>query len=225
MSHFPDIDAFDAGDITVGHPRVGESPSVDDFLAREQAFLGSDAEMFHKPAHFDSSAVNQNFESSFPDTHEMNEVGGIISSSTAPYIPGQQSSPFATKDQPDQNETEEIEPEVIREWRERQALQILTRDESSEAKIKKEIEAAHQAIDDFYENYNAKKDRAIEQTRKEEADTTSQNESQGHGGSTWEQIIRLIDTSDKATRGINSTSRFRDVLLSLSKDPEALRRV
>jgi hypothetical protein len=54
---------------------------------------------------------------------------------------------------------------TTRQWRERQALEIQRRDELSEARKRETIEKARQNIDDFYENYNMKRDKAIEETR------------------------------------------------------------
>ena len=53
----------------------------------------------------------------------------------------------------------------VRLWRERQALDIQRRDELSENRKRETIEKAQRAVDDFYENYNAKRDKAIELTR------------------------------------------------------------
>ena len=52
-----------------------------------------------------------------------------------------------------------------RQWREERNLQIQRREEISQKKKKEVIEQAKQAIDDFYENYNNQKEKAIAQTR------------------------------------------------------------
>jgi hypothetical protein len=55
----------------------------------------------------------------------------------------------------------------IRQWREKRNLQIQRREEIS-AKKKQEVrDQARQAIDDFYENYNIQKEKAIAQTRQD----------------------------------------------------------
>jgi hypothetical protein len=53
----------------------------------------------------------------------------------------------------------------IRQWREERNLQIQRREEISHKKKQEVIEQAKQAIDDFYENYNNTKEKAIAQTR------------------------------------------------------------
>ena len=54
-----------------------------------------------------------------------------------------------------------IIPQTIREWRERQAEEIRARDEASKAKRQETISKAERAIDQFYEEYNTKKERNI----------------------------------------------------------------
>ena len=53
----------------------------------------------------------------------------------------------------------------VRQWREARNLQIQRREEISQKKKQETIEQAKQAIDDFYENYNNQKEKAIAQTR------------------------------------------------------------
>lgn len=52
-----------------------------------------------------------------------------------------------------------------RQWRERQQLEIERRAEVSEKRKAETIAKAQQDIDDFYENYNAKRDKAVLETR------------------------------------------------------------
>ena len=86
--------------------------------------------------------------------------------STLPYIPVFPASTTHTP-QPPAHVDDEEEPEVIRGWRERTALRLAHQDEQSERKKKETIEKARHAIDDFYENYNLKRDKVIAQTRYE----------------------------------------------------------
>lgn len=84
--------------------------------------------------------------------------------STLPYMPSFAASTTHTP-QPPAHVDDEEEADVIREWRERTALRIAHQDEQSERKKKENIEKARHAIDDFYENYNLKKDKIVAQTR------------------------------------------------------------
>jgi hypothetical protein len=100
--------------------------------------------------------------------------GGTITGSSEPYMPGHNAYTGMT------HEIEE-EPEVVRlapysaahlhlltplsQWRERQQLEIAQRSEVSEKRKQETIVKAQQDIDDFYENYNTKRDKAVQETR------------------------------------------------------------
>lgn len=50
---------------------------------------------------------------------------------------------------------------VTREWREKQAAEIKARDEASKERREQTIQNAMKSIDEFYEDYSAKKERSI----------------------------------------------------------------
>lgn len=54
---------------------------------------------------------------------------------------------------------------MSRKWREQQAESIRLRDEVSAQKRKETIARAERSIDEFYEEYNAKKERQIKQNK------------------------------------------------------------
>jgi len=54
---------------------------------------------------------------------------------------------------------------MVREWRERQAEEIRARDERSKIRRQETISKAERAIDTFYEEYNAKKERNIRENK------------------------------------------------------------
>jgi len=86
------------------------------------------------------------------------------------------------------------------------------------------IRTAQIAIDDFYENYNTKKDKTITQTRKEAEEFLANREDTAAGGTSWDRIAKLVDISGKGTRGGAGGSgkeRFRELLVSLRKDENA----
>lgn len=216
-----------------------EEPS--DFLARERAALGEDAQQFTSSADqtatvadeededdlmggggdYSSAPTNDNngdmmgdFESSFPAVDTTNEAvapGGTVTGSTLPYRP---TSSYA----------DEAEPEVLREWRERRDLQIQHRDEVSAGKKAETVKAAQQSVDEFYENYNAKRDKQVAQTRKDAEEFLAKREDTTSGGTSWERIAKLVDLSGKGTSGGAAGSgkgKMRELLVSLRKDEDA----
>lgn len=159
------------------------------------------------------------FESSFPAVDTQNNAvapGGTITGSTLPYHP-----PTSTYGASAENETE---PAPIREWRERRALQLQHRDEISASKKAETVKAAQEAIDEFYDNYNNRKDKQIAQTRKEAEEFLAKREDTTSGGTSWERISKLVDLSGKGSAGGaagTGKARMRELLVSLRKDEKA----
>lgn len=56
-------------------------------------------------------------------------------------------------------------PTYNRKWREEQAEAIALRDEESERKKRETVANARRSIDQFYEEYNAKKERQIKENK------------------------------------------------------------
>ncbi|KAH6689284.1 clathrin light chain [Verticillium dahliae] len=179
-------DRFPSLDFDSGSPGAG--PSTDDFLAREKALLGDDADQFatnNDSAAFeqdddllgggDSAGANQQqstFESQFPDLAQQNEDVGPAGTITGSG----------------------------------------------------NVKEARQNIDDFYENYNSKKEKSIAQTRKDAEQFLANREDTVSGGTSWERIAKLVDVSGKGVKGGAAGSgkeRFRELLTSLKKDEKA----
>ena len=86
------------------------------------------------------------------------------------------------------------------------------------------VKNAQQNIDDFYENYNSKKEKTIAQTRREAEEFLAKREDTSSGGTSWERIAKLVDLSGKGTKGGATGSdkaKFRELLLTLKKDEKA----
>lgn len=119
---------------------------------------------------------------------------------------------------------EEQEPEVIKQWREKRDAANTKRAEEFERQKEETIKEAQQNIDDFYENYNNKKEKMIAQTRKEEEQFLASRDDTTSGGTSWERIAKLVDVSGKGHKDGASGSgkeRFRELLMSLRKDEKA----
>ena len=144
--------------------------------------------------------------------------GGTITGSSLPFLPGQPAPSFTPL------RSDSPEPDVIREWRERRDLQIQHRDEVSAERKSKTIKDAQENIDEFYENYNNKKEKEIAKTQREAEEFLANRDDTTAGGTSWERIAKLVDLSGKGVKGGASGSekqRFREMLLSLRKDEKA----
>ncbi|KAI0471909.1 clathrin light chain [Xylariaceae sp. FL0804] len=224
---FPSLDDFDSGAQT--DIKQAGSPSADDFLSREQAILGEDAAQFatgnESAALADPSddllggggaSANAQFESQFPDLSSPNEQVGPGGSITGPSV--NYSSGYGAYVE------EEEEPEVIKQWREKRDAANAKRAEQFAQQKDETVKEAQQNIDDFYENYNSKKEKQISQTRKEAEQFLASRDDTTSGGTSWERISKLVDVSGKGQKGGASGSgkeRFRELLMTLRKDEKA----
>ena len=118
----------------------------------------------------------------------------------------------------------EEEPDVIKAWRERRNIDIERRDKVSAERKAATVQAARQAIDDFYESYNDKRDKSVAQTRREAEQFLASRDDTTAGGTSWERIGKLVDLSGKGMKGGaagTGKERFRELLISLRKDEKA----
>ncbi|GAO19715.1 uncharacterized protein UV8b_06439 [Ustilaginoidea virens] len=232
---FPSLDDFDsAGQIDAKEPAA--EPSADDFLAREKALLGEDASQFATSQ--DTIALagptddlletnvagDSTFETQFPDLANPSVgTAGLQGSSSVTGPSVSYNSGFQAQAQA-QALGDEEEPEVIKQWREQRNAQIAKRAEQLAAQREETIKEAQQNIDDFYDNYNTKKEKGIAQTRKEAETFLASHEDMVSSGTSWDRIAKLVDLSGKGTKGGAAASgkeRFREMLASLRKDEKA----
>ncbi|PGH17685.1 hypothetical protein AJ79_01047 [Helicocarpus griseus UAMH5409] len=239
---FPSLDEFSAGQT---EPTGNGSPGADgdDFLARERAALGEDADQFATPndqnlqtattvedagdddllgggGDFQSANVGgadtSGFESSFPALETQNEQvapGGTITGTASPFQPS-----YSEYKEPEE------EPEPVREWRTKRDEELARRAEASNDRKAATVSKAQQDIDDYYESYNKRTDRAKERTRKEAEEFLASRDNTVAGGTSWERIAKLVDVSGKGLKGGASGSgkeRFRELLVELRKDQNA----
>ncbi|CAI6341030.1 unnamed protein product [Periconia digitata] len=239
---FPSLDDFDAGQTEArGDGNIDFSGDNADasFLEREKAVLGEEFstandklatveddndDLLGGGDAFQANTGGEEmsgFESSFPAIDTSNEhmaPGGTITGSSLPFLPGQPQPSFTPL------RSNSPEPEVIREWRERRDLSNEHRDTVSAEKKARTIKEAQENIDDFYENYNNKKDKEIAKTRKDAEEFLANRDDTTAGGTSWERIAKLVDLSGKGVKGGASGSekqRFRELLLTLRKDEKA----
>ncbi|KAK7749920.1 Clathrin light chain [Cytospora paraplurivora] len=229
---FPSLEDFDSGAQTdLQDAPVDATADVDDFLAREKAVLGEDADKFasvEDGAAFDNGdddllggggEETVQFEQQFPDlsgpTNEAVAPGGNITA-TGPSV--SYNSGYAAYAE------EEQEPEVIKEWREKRDATNAKRAEQFARQREETVAEAQRNIDDFYENYNNKKEKQIAASRKDAEQFLASREDTTSGGTSWDRIAKIVDVSGKGTKGGASGSgkeRFRELLTSLRKDEKA----
>jgi hypothetical protein len=112
----------------------------------------------------------------------------------------------------------------LKQWREKRDADVAARDKVSADRKAQTIKQAQQDIDDYYENYNDKKEKAIAQTRKAAEEFLNARDDTTAGGTSWDRIAKLVDLSGKGVKGGAGGSgkeRMRELLISLRKDENA----
>ncbi|CCM05213.1 uncharacterized protein FIBRA_07423 [Fibroporia radiculosa] len=222
-SAFPDISLDGIGDIpspSVAAPVKTSSFSFDDFSSpppprTTEVKVTGDDEI-------------EKFENEFPDIEVPQSPPAALPSYSAPtFAPKPQSSAFSST--PILNQTiEEDEPQVIKDWREKQAAEMKARDEASKAKREDTVSKAERAIDQFYEEYSAKKERNIRENKEHEEEFLASMSESLSNGTTWQRICDLVElqnsqskTVARAGPGTTDLSRFKEVLLRLKREGDS----
>ncbi|KHJ30445.1 putative clathrin light chain [Erysiphe necator] len=232
---FPSLEEFDTAQIDAPSVSSFGPASTDDFLSREKALLGDDANQFTTQNDMMAFVPEENnviLGEGFPTIQGGGDEELSAFTSSFPAIDVRNNNIAHTEtitDKPEsykpQSHPEELEePEIIKKWREQRNLTISERAARSEERKQETIKSAQQNIDEFYENYNTKKEKGIAQTRREAEEFLAAREDTSAGGTSWERIAKLVDLSGKGVRGGASgtdKARFRDLLISLKKDPNA----
>ncbi|KAI8381055.1 clathrin light chain [Radiomyces spectabilis] len=221
-----------------------EDPTAD-FLARERAALGADADLFatddvSSPSQF-TGAISPAPVLPSPSAMVSPSTGGLgaqdyndmPTSHTAVSPNGAGDYSAFEHEFPKAEDLEssqafhkamlpDEEPEVVRQWREKQKEVIAQRDEEEERKKQETIEQAREDIDRFYEEYNEKKQKAIEENREREENYQKDRE-EASSANVWERVVREFDLSSsaKAARQTRDVSRMRELMTDLRKDPKA----
>lgn len=168
----------------------------------------------------------QKFEDQFPDIGEPGysqpAFGGNRSFSGTP-IPQQQPA-YAV---PTITPAFEEEPDVIKQWREKQAADIKKRDEMSERRREDIKRQANQSIDDFYMEHKERVERSIKENKLREEEFKAGLTDGLSAGTTWSRICETIELENSQSKTIARTgagttdlTRYKEVLLRLKREGE-----
>ncbi|KAI6007570.1 clathrin light chain [Pisolithus orientalis] len=225
-SAFPDISLDGEGDVPAfssAAAPVNSGFSFDDF--------GSPPRASFTEVKVTGDEEIEKFEGQFPDIDPVSPPPVVTSRPTFGAAP-----PFAPRPQPSAYSATPIlnqqldadEPEPIRLWRETQAEEIRARDDASKAKRQETIGKAERAIDQFYEEYAAKKADSIRANKCVHWNTSSPYDPSLTKGTTWERICDIIELQNSQSKTIARTgpgttdlSRFKEVLLRLKREGDA----
>lgn len=219
-SAFPDISLDGEGIIPAGLPAA---------TARNESAAGFSLDDFDTPSDNNVKVTGddelEKFQNEFPD----------IQPTAPPIQPQPQFTPTTFAPRPQQSvysstpilnqNIEEEEPQVIKDWREKQREEIEARDKASKERRQETITQAERSIDEFYENYAKKKERNIRENKDQEAEYLETLTASLSSGTTWERICELIELQNSQSKTIARTgagttdlTRFKEVLLRLKRE-------
>ncbi|KAI8876139.1 hypothetical protein K501DRAFT_289043 [Backusella circina FSU 941] len=226
------------------------TPSDDptsDFLARERAVLGDDADLFTDDnnnnllggdvvspsfnndhltsvSNMDSPALHgENLSPSIFNSPSVNESQAVVPAESS-YFDEQ----YPKAEDLDSSKAlhkammPEEEPETVRLWREKQEETIKKRDQDAEQKKQDTIQRAREDIDKFYEEYNDKKQKIIEENRAREETRIKQRDDVNSSANIWERVASEVDTSNaKSGFHAQDVTRMKDLIVDLKRDKAA----
>lgn len=104
----------------------------------------------------------------------------------------------------------------MREWRHAQGDLIARRDAEGERRKAEAVSQAERDIDQFYKEYNAKKEKSIQKNKEVEAEFTEKRNRELAEGTTWDRITKLVELQNSQSKtiapggpGSTDLSRFR----------------
>ncbi|KAK9696774.1 Clathrin light chain [Basidiobolus ranarum] len=165
LDKFPALEGFSKSQgSNNGSSGLDKFPSFDSFPEPENIALPQSQSQTQHSQDPDFAA----FSNEFP---ALDTSGPDFFTSPKNSSPGYSSmkSPQSTYKSPNNSKSTYKQPEpdseFIKEWREKQHAVVSERDEAAEVKHLETKEEARKAIDDFYEDYNSKKERNFERNR------------------------------------------------------------
>ncbi|KAI5955096.1 clc1 [Candida jiufengensis] len=200
---FPEIDT----------PEHNEDFESSDFLSREKELVGDEFKTDQDKVLEESEDEEINeFKEQFPE---------VESSNNQDQLP-----------QKDENLEDEIEFEgfestqpskdlsqstSIKEWKQRRDLEIEEREKINSQKKKDIINKAKQTIDDFYENYNSKKETSFKNIEKDQENFLKKRDEFLKNGTLWDRVNELISKVDNISIEDNNRdkTRFKEILTKL----------
>ncbi|KAJ1019470.1 hypothetical protein NDA16_004587 [Ustilago loliicola] len=119
------------------------------------------------------------------------------------------------------------DPEPVRQWRESQKDAIAKRDAEGERKKAEAISKAEQDIDNFYAEYNAKKEKNIAANKENEAKFQEQRTRELAEGTTWDRVTKVLELKNSQSKTIARTgpgssdlTRMKELYLKLRREGE-----
>lgn len=197
---FPPIENLDIND---------DDELSGDFLSREKAALGSEFATAD-----DSIAAGippeqdefSDFQSQYPEISKEQEYNAFSS------------APNQEEEVEEESVFDKPEPQSVADWKSKRDAELVEKDKISVEKHEEIIKTARELTDQFYEDYNTKKDIKINEVKEEEEKFVEKRDNFFKNEATvWERAINLIDLkkSSSSVTDNRDKTKFKELLLSL----------
>ncbi|ORZ15080.1 clathrin light chain [Absidia repens] len=223
----------------IGSPN-NEDPTTD-FLARERAALGDDADFFTDDADLSPSPLPQTTATMTPtfiDSPDLPSPSAMLTPNITQEIDSigtdqliQQSNNASSfeSNYPDTDALEssqafhkamlpDEEPETVRQWREKQKEILAERDEEAEKKKQETIKKRMKTLTNFTKTIMKRSKKPLKKTEQ----MTKDKDDSLSDGNVWERVLSHCDVS--GTGGLSKTgdvTRMKEIMLDLKKTKDA----
>lgn len=199
---FPSLDSIDK-DV----PPTGSTEDLEgsDFLSREKELLGNEFETENDKETLEESDDGINdFKEQFPEVEDSDEP----ETKEVKTEDDESAEPSTSKSADSQGESKHI-----KQWRERRDLEISEREKANSKKKKDIVSKAEQTIDDFYDNYNNKKEQHSKDVLKEQEQFLEKRDGFLKSGTLWDRVHELVDDVGEVPNESNrDKTRFKGLL-------------
>lgn len=190
-----------------------------DFLKREAELLGDEFKT-EEDSEFLQENKNdelENFEEQYPALDE-----GAAVSKAEGQAQADDDDDFGEPQSAVSQNARATNSEAIAKWKESRDKEISGRDASQE-KAKAELqEKAVKHMDDFYDNYNRKKEQQLKDTEAEAEKFSKEREGFfNQDNTTWDRVLQLINVDDADLVAGRDRSKFKEILLKLKGNKNA----
>lgn len=182
-----------------------------DFLAREKQLLGDEFKTEQdQEALVESDDDIQEFKEQFPEVGESEPSNVVQQDDDDDEFEGFGSAPATTTASRDLGESDHVNA-----WKERRNLEIEERERVSTKRKEELVNKAQEQIDDFYDNYNNKKEEQAKEVLKEEEAFLKKRDDFLKHGTLWDRVNELVGEIGEVADDKSDKSRFKDLLTKL----------
>lgn len=211
--------ALDHGDDNLTAEAGGADDS--DFLSREKELMGDEfkTDQDNDILRDEDNEIND-FKEQFPEVDDSAEPA---ETSQPQPQDDEEFEGFQTSSTTNQGSSQfEGESKHLKEWKERRDLEISEREKVNEKKKQEIVTKAQQTIDDFYDNYNNKREQHSKEILKEQESFLEKRDGFLKRGTLWDRVNEIVDDmGEVSNQSDREKTRFTGLLKKLKGNENA----